>query len=262
MGTYEGWYCPNEGFIARLAADRGRRTARTAPTTPRSPSNGCPSATGSSASRPTRSASSATSPSTPSWSSPSTAATRCSASSAPGPRGLLGQPRRRAVGHPVPHRARTARPRSCPTGRWDPGGGHGLRLVRRPDQLHHRRRVPRRPGPLRRLVAGRCARHRQGHRPVPHDRAGRPCCERRPAAAAAGLGPRLAARAGRADEQEPRQLLRSDRRGRRARRRRRPLRHAARGRLRPRQRRVAGSRSSGATTPTWRTTWATSSTAP
>ena len=62
----------------------------------------------------------------------------------PGPRGLLHQPRRRDVGHPVPDRR--GRPDLAARGRLlGPRGGHDLRLVRRADQLHHRRRLPRRP---------------------------------------------------------------------------------------------------------------------
>ena len=106
-----------------------------------------------------------------------------------------------------------------------PRGRQDLRLVRRAHQLHHRRRVPRRPGRVRALVAGRPARHRQGHRPLPHDLLAGDALERRPRAAAPGLGPRLAARGRRrADEQEPRQLPRPERLRGRVRRGRRPLR--------------------------------------
>ena len=88
-----------------------------------------------------------------------------------------------------------------------PGGRRHLRLVRRAHQLHHRRRLPGRPGLVRAVVAGRRAHHRQGHRPVPHDLLAGDAVERRPRGAAAGLGPRLpACRRRRADEQEPRQL--------------------------------------------------------
>ena len=90
-----------------------------------------------------------------------------------------------------------------------PRGGRHLRLVRRAHQLHHRRRLPRRPRGVRALVAGRPARHRQGHRPVPHDLLAGDAVERRARGAAPRLGPRLAAgRRRRADEQEPRQLPR------------------------------------------------------
>ena len=52
--TYEGWYCPNEGFMpkSQLVEDAAGHPLRR--TTPRSSSSGCPSATGSSASRSTR----------------------------------------------------------------------------------------------------------------------------------------------------------------------------------------------------------------
>ena len=50
------------------------------------------------------------------------------------------------------------------------------------------------PERVRALVAGRPARHRQGHRPVPHDLLAGDAVECRPRGAAPGLGPRLAAR--------------------------------------------------------------------
>ena len=121
-----------------------------------------------------------------------------------------------------------------------PRGRHDLRLVRRPHQLHHRRRLPRRPGALRALVAGRPPRHRQGHRPLPHDLLAGDALVGGPRSPAEGLGPRLAARPGRADEQEPRQLPRPARLRRCLRRGRRALRRPARGGLRPRQRRLVG----------------------
>ena len=76
--------------------------------------------------------------------------------------------RRRRVGHPVPDRR--GRPDRPARGRVvGSRGRHHLRLVRRAHQLHHRRGLPGRPGGVREVVAGRPARHRQGHRPVPHD---------------------------------------------------------------------------------------------
>ena len=61
-------------------------------------------------------------------------------------------------------------------------------------------------------MAGRPARHRQGHRPLPHDLLAGDAVERRARGAAPRLGPRLAARGRRrADEQEPRQLPRPER---------------------------------------------------
>ena len=116
---------------------------------------------------------------------------------------------------------------------------------------------------LRPLVAGRPARDRQGHRPLPHDLLAGDAVERRAGGAAARLGPRLAARGRRrAHEQEPRQLPRSRTTSWR------PSALTARAtwccaRCRsiatPRS---AGTRSSAATTRTSRTTSATSSTEP
>ena len=91
------------------------------------------------------------------------------------------------------------------------------------------------------LVAGRPPRHRQGHRPVPHDLLAGDAVERRARGAAPRLGPRLAAGGRRrADEQEPRQLPGSQRlrcgvRGRRG-----ALRGAARGAVRSRRGGVVG----------------------
>ena len=84
------------------------------------------------------------------------------------PRGLLDQPGRGRVGDPVPGAPRRVG-RAAARRDLGPGRRHDLRLVRRAHQLHHRRRLPRRPGAVRPLVAGRPARHRQGHRPLPHD---------------------------------------------------------------------------------------------
>ena len=75
-----------------------------------------------------------------------------------------------------------------------PRGGQDLRLVRRADQLHHGRRLPGRPRRVRLLVAGRPAHHRQGHRPLPFDLLAGDAVERRPRAAAPRLGPRLPGR--------------------------------------------------------------------
>ena len=115
------------------------------------------------------------------------------------------------------------------------------------------------PGGVRAVVAGRPPRDRQGHRPLPHDLLAGDAVERRARGAAAGLGPRLAARGRRrADEQEPRQLPRPERLRRGVRDRRRALRRA-RARCRStRTPRCRGTASSGATTPTSRTTSATS----
>ena len=117
------------------------------------------------------------------------------------------------------------------------------------------------PEAFAQLVAGRPARHRQGHRPVPHDLLAGDAVERRARGAAPRLGPRLAAGGRRrADEQEPRQLPRPERLRGRVRAGRGALRRAARGAVRSRRGGVAGTRSSAATTPTSPTTSATSST--
>ena len=141
-------------------------------------------------------------------------------------------------------------------------GERRLRLVRRADQL-------RRGGRLRHatrrcsseVVAGRPARHRQGHHAVPLRRLAGDADERGPAAAAAGLRPRLGALQGREDEQVARHGRRPARGGRALR-----ARPAA---AVPREgdRRTAatatsrGSGSKSATTSIWRTTSATSSAA-
>ena len=96
------------------------------------------------------------------------------------------------------------------------------------------------PASLRPLVAGRPPRHRQGHRPVPHHLLAGDAVERRARGAAAGLGPRLPARPGRADEQEPGQLPGPRRGRRRLRGGRRPVRRPARGAVRPGCRRQLG----------------------
>ena len=116
-------------------------------------------------------------------------------------------------------------------------------------------------GHVRALLAGRPARHRQEHHPLPLPLLAGHADERRPAAAAPGLRPRLHAAARREDVQDARQRARSGQRGRPVRRGRRALPGAARDPIRPRR---ATSRSrawSAATTPTWPTTSATCSTA-
>ena len=121
-----------------------------------------------------------------------------------------------------------------------PGGRDDLRLVRRPDQLHHRRRLPGRPRGVRALVAGGPARDRQGHRPLPHDLLAGDAVVGGHRGAAPRLGPRLHAVPRRADEQEPRQLPRPGGDGGRVRRGRRSVRDAPRDPVRPRRGRVVG----------------------
>ena len=64
-------------------------------------------------------------------------------------------------------------------------------------------------GRVREVVAGRRARHRQEHHPLPLPVLAGDADERRPAAAAPGLRPRLHARQGRQDEQDAGQRARS-----------------------------------------------------
>ena len=142
-----------------------------------------------------------------------------------GPRGLLDQPRPARLGHPVPDR-RERRDRPARGRVVGSRGGHDLRLVRRADQLHHRRRLPRRPRRVR-TTGGRPTSTSSARTSPGSTRSIWPamlwCAGHR--AAATGLGPRLLlACRRRADEQEPRQLPRPGRRGRRVRRRRRALR--------------------------------------
>ena len=70
LGSYEGWYCPNEGFRQHQRPDRGCVRASTARTTRTCPSSGSRSTTGSSACRATRSRSWPTTRRTPSGSQP------------------------------------------------------------------------------------------------------------------------------------------------------------------------------------------------
>ena len=76
-----------------------------------------------------------------------------------------------------------------------------LRLVRRADQLRRGGRLRHRRGAVREVVAGRPARHRQGHHALPLRHLAGDADERRPAAAATGVRPRLGALQGPADEQ-------------------------------------------------------------
>ena len=207
LGDYEGWYCPNEGFrnTSDLIEDAAgfhcpnhpdvdlQWLTRAQLVLPPLRLPGAPRA-------PLRRASAT-------GSSRSTAATRCSASSA-GPRGLLGQPRGRHLGHPVPAPARRHPRRAEPTARGTPRREPCTSGTTRSSTTSPAPASRPTPSRLRALVAGRPARHRQGHQPAPHHLLAGHAHERRAAAAAQGLGPRLAAGAGRADEQEPRQLPR------------------------------------------------------
>ncbi len=127
-----------------------------------------------------------------------------------------------------------------PDGTWEPGGRHDLRLVRRPDQLHHRRRIPGRSRRVPPLVAGGSPCDRQGHRAVPHHLLAGDAVVGGDRGAQARLGPRLHDRPGREDEQEPGQLPRPGSHGGRLRRGRDAVPGVARDPLRPRHGRVLG----------------------
>ena len=172
-----GLVLPQRGLQGAVRPPRDRDRDAVPEPPGRARSSGCRSATGSSASRPTRTGCSPTTRRTPTSSSRSTGATRCSASSARASRTSRSA---------APVRSGASRSRSREDGEtaqredgsWDPEAGVDLRLVRRPDQLHHRGRVPRRHGRLPPLVAGRPPRHRQGHRRGSTRSTGRRCCGR------------------------------------------------------------------------------------
>ena len=169
LGTYEGWYCPNEGFKApSRPASRPRagmhcpnHPERGAPVADRAqlvlPPVGLPGAPAALLRGATRTSS-----------SPTTAATRCWASSA-----------RASRTSPSAARAPTGASRSRSRedgetaqredGSWDPEAGtiyvwydaliNYITGAGFPDDLEA----------FAALVAGRPARHRQGHHPLPHD---------------------------------------------------------------------------------------------
>ncbi len=152
LGTYEGWYCPNEGFKATsdlLETAHGmavpeppRRQARVADRAQLVlPAVGLPGAPA----RPLRAA--------PGLRPARLPAQRDAGLHPPGPRGLLDQPGGRDVGDPVPDRR--GRPDGAARGRLvGPRGRDDLRLGRRPDQLHHRGRASR-ATPRRSRTGGR-----------------------------------------------------------------------------------------------------------
>ena len=209
LGTYEGWYCPNEGF--RNASDVQETAARhdlpqpsrsPAPVADRTelvlPPVGVPG---------TRS--SATTRNTPTSSSPTTAATRCSGSSAAASR----TSRSAASGRPATGASRSRSPRTarrpCARTALGPRGRQDLRLVRRAHQLHHRRRLPRRPGRVRAAGGRPTCTSSARTSPGSTRSSGRRCCGAPASTRRVSLGPRLAARGRwRADEQEPGQLPR------------------------------------------------------
>ncbi len=176
LGTYEGWYCPNEGFMAAsdlLETARGMQCPqpprRRAPVADRAqlvlPPVGVPG----SAARALRAA--------PRLRAARLPAQRDAGLHPPGPRGLLDQPRRRGVGDPVPDRGER---RDGPArGRLvGPRGGHDLRLVRRADQLHHRRGLPRRPRGVPVTGGRRTCTSSARTSPASTRSTGRPCCGR------------------------------------------------------------------------------------
>ena len=91
------------------------------------------------------------------------------------PAGHLGVPQPAVVGHPLPRRRRA----------------DGVRLVRRADQLPLGHRLSR--ARVRAALAGRPARGRQGHHPVPLRHLAGDAPQRRTAASQGGLGPRVRA---------------------------------------------------------------------
>ncbi len=168
LGTYEGWYCPNEGFKATVRPARdGARDAVPQPPRRRR-SSGSRSATGSSACRRTRTACSSTTRQHPDFVQPDYRRNEMLGFIRGGLEDFSISRAGATLGDPVPDR-RERRDRPARGRVVGPGGGHDLRLVRRADQLHHRGGLPRRPRRVPPLVAGRPPRHRQGHRPVPHD---------------------------------------------------------------------------------------------
>jgi methionyl-tRNA synthetase len=189
----------------------------------------------------------------PDFVSRTSGATRCSASSAVA-RGLLDQPRAdaRRLGHPVPDR-RERRDGAARGRLVGPGGRQDLRLVRRPDQLHHRCRLPRRPDAFAHwwpadlhIIGKDIARFHTIFWPAMLWSAG----SRRRARSGSTAG---CCRRRRADEQEPWQLPRPERLRRGVRSRRRPVRGAPEVPF-DRTPRCPGTRSSAATTPTLPTT--------
>ena len=131
----------------------------------------------------------------------------CSTGSRPTPRRPAGgQAQRGARLHPPGPRRRLDQPHQPRLGRAG-AVGRGprlLRLVRRPHQLRHRRRLRHRPrNAFEHLVAGGAPPHRQGHPPVPLRVLAGDADGRRARAAAAGPRPRLAAGRRREDVQDP-----------------------------------------------------------
>ena len=112
-----------------------------------------------------------------------------------------------------------------------------LRLVRRAHHLHHRHRLPGRPGALQPLLAGRLPGHRQGHHALPLPLLAGDAALRRAAAAAAGSSSTASSPwKASASPKPPGNMHRSGRAGRRVRRRPGPLLPDARRLVRVRRR--------------------------
>ena len=233
LGTYEGWYCPNEGFRnatdvleTRPRHDLPEPPRRAAPVADRAelvlPPVGLPGA----ARAPLRS-------STRTSSSPTTGATRCSASSARASRTSrsAGPARGWGIPFPIAENGETAQRED---GSWDPEAGTIYVWFDALINYITGAGFPDDPEAFARWWPADLHVIGKDIAPVPHDLLAGDAVERRARGAAPGLGPRLAARRRRrADEQEPRQLPRPGRLRGGVRHRRRALRRAPRGPVRP-----------------------------
>ena len=223
LGTYEGWYCPNEGFKAPsdLIETRDRRAL------PQPPRRDAPVAHGAQLVLPPvglpGAAAARTTRRTRTGSSRSTAATRCWASSARASRTSRSAARGVDWGIPFPI-AENGETAQRADGSWDPEAGVIYVWFDALINYITGAGFPDDPDVVRQVVAGGPARHRQGHQPLPHHLLAGDADERRASSRRARSGSTASARAGRADEQEPGQLPRPGRCGRRVRRGRRALR--------------------------------------
>ncbi len=142
LGTYEGWYCPNEGF---LNATDVQETARgtICPNHPDVPLQWLTERNWFFRLSAYQERLERHFADHPDFVQPDFRRNEMLGLHPRRPPGLLDQPRANArqLGHPVPDRRER---RDGPARGWllGSGGGRHLRLVRRPDQLHHRRRLP------------------------------------------------------------------------------------------------------------------------